>query len=114
MQISQIDKESFKFEEVEFKFSWYMIECDVFVELKSAIADIKVVVEENKLANSQLYFYTKIINGDAIGDKVRTTIMVAIDFDLNVTVNVNTADSMMAQHLGYFIELKNDLVRQLV
>lgn len=105
--IKLIENETFTHENVDYNFSWYKIETESFNELIEYKDKIKEIINDlEKKQNTQLYFYTNILNKDAINDSVRTTIMIAFDDNEKFHLNINTSDSMMAQNLNLFIELK--------
>ncbi|MGL4589068.1 MAG: hypothetical protein ACRCUP_02355 [Mycoplasmatales bacterium] len=104
--------ESFEHEDKVINFEWLQTGFKEFEQI-----DLQVIVDyvqSLKLENETfLYFYTEIINDDAIGDCVRTMITVRYSKLTGFSLNINISDSLQAMHMDQINNLKTDLLQML-
>lgn len=90
-------------------FYWYQTKANNIEELNEQLETIKSICHENEdKGEVQFYFYTQEIHQDAIGDEVRTTLMLRCINNV-YEYNLNVADSVMATKAEAIKELKTKL-----
>lgn len=101
-------EESFENNETLIDFKWIQTGYNNFNAIK--IDELVSFVESFELTNKTFfYFYTEIVNGDAIKDKVRT--MITVYYDLNkFDLNTNFSDSIQAMHWDEITSMKKYLI----
>lgn len=101
-----LDQGSFTHQEKTYDFKWYQTGYES-VDQISAL-ELKAVVDSYQLENETFfYFYTKMIDKDAIDDQVRTMITVHIA-DNKYDFNFNFSDSKQAMFWPIIQKLKKD------
>lgn len=90
-------------------FYWYQLNVSNVEELNKQLEAIINTCHGNKDKEEvQFYFYTQEVHQDAIGDRVRTTLMIRRVNDV-YEYNLNVADSVMATKAETIMRLKNAL-----
>lgn len=101
-------EESFKQDELILDFKWIQTGYQEFNQID--IQKICDYVKEIKFKNPTfLYFYTEIVNKDAIDDSVRT--MITLKYDLEkFELNTNFSDSLLAMHWDQICDMKSQIL----
>lgn len=90
-------------------FFWYQTGAETLSDLEGKIKEISLCVNEDIKMETCYYFYTNIINTDALNDNVRTAIYVQKKLNGDINMNFNIADSQMAMVMDRIVKIKNEL-----